>query len=131
MTLEGTAGDNLDLDNPVTLGGDSGLRGYPIRYQNGDSKLLFSIEQRYYTDWYPFRLFRVGGAIFADTGRTWGPNPVGEENFGWLTDVGVGLRLAPTRFSTDKVAHLDFAFPLGGDPSLDTVQIILEAKRSF
>jgi outer membrane protein assembly factor BamA len=131
MTLSGTAGHDLDLDNPVQLGGKSGLRGYPLRYQTGDSKMLFSIEQRYFTDWYPWRLFRVGGAIFADVGRTWGENPIGEENLGWLKDVGFGLRFAPTRFSTNKVAHLDFAFPLDGDPSIDSVQILLEAKRSF
>lgn len=131
VELSGTAGHDLDLDNPVQLGGKSGLRGYPLRYQTGDSKALFSIEQRYFTDWYPWRLFRVGGAIFADVGRTWGDNPIGERNYGWLRDVGFGLRLAPTRFSTNKVAHLDFAFPLDGDPSIDSVQILLEAKSSF
>ena len=131
MELSGTAGHDLDLDNPVQLGGKSGLRGYPLRYQTGDSKALFSVEQRYFTDWYPWRLFRVGGAIFADVGRTWGNNPIGERNYGWLKDVGFGFRFAPTRFSTNKVAHLDFAFPLDGDPSIDSVQILLEAKRSF
>jgi hypothetical protein len=131
VELSGTAGHDLDLDNPVQLGGKSGLRGYPLRYQTGDSKALVSIEQRYFTDWYPWRLFRVGGAIFADVGRTWGENPIGEENFGWLKNVGFGFRFAPTRFSTNKVAHLDFAFPLDGDPSIDSVQILLEAKRSF
>ena len=131
MSLEGTAGHDLDLDNLVQLGGKSGLRGYPLRYQTGDSKMLFTIEQRYFTDWYPFRLVRVGWAVFADVGRTWGDNPVGETNFGWLPDVGFGFRFAPTRFSTDKVAHLDFAFPLGGDPSIDSLQIVLQARRSF
>jgi hypothetical protein len=131
MTLSGTAGHDLDLDNPVQLGGGSGLRGYPLRYQTGDSKMLFTIEQRYFTDWYPWRLVRVGGAIFADVGRTWGANPIGEEKFGWLKNVGFGFRIAPMRFSTNKVAHLDFAFPLDGDPSIDNVQILLEAKRSF
>jgi outer membrane protein assembly factor BamA len=130
-TVSGTIGHDLDLDNPVQLGGKSGLRGYPLRYQTGDSKMLFSIEQRYFTDWYPWRLFRVGGAVFFDVGRTWGDNPIGEENLGWLKDVGFGLRFAPTRFSTNKVAHLDFAFPLDGDPSIDSVQVLLEAKRSF
>ena len=131
MTVSGTIGHDLDLDNPVQLGGKSGLRGYPLRYQTGDSKMLFTVEQRYFTDWYPWRLFRVGGAVFFDVGRTWGDNPLEEENYGWLKDVGFGLRLAPTRFSSDKVAHIDFAFPLDGDPSIDSVQILLEAKRSF
>jgi len=131
IAVHGTAGLALDLDNPVQLGGDSGLRGYPLRYQNGESKLLVTIEQRYFTDWYPFRLARIGGAIFADTGRVWGQNPLGGEPLGWLTDVGFGLRFAPTRSSSDKMIHLDVAFPLDGDATIDSVQILLEAKRSF
>ncbi len=131
MTLGATAGQNLDLDNPVQLGGKTGLRGYPLRYQTGDSKMLFTIEQRYFTDWYPWRLFRVGGAIFADVGRAWGDNPLGEENYGWLKNVGFGFRFAPTRFNARKTAHLDFAFPLDGDSSIDSVQVLLEAKKSF
>ena len=130
-TLSATAGHALDLDNPVQLGGDSGLRGYPLRYQSGDTKALITIEQRYFTDWYPFRLVRIGGAIFVDTGRVWGYDPLGGERFGWLTDVGFGLRFAPTRSSARKMIHLDVAFPLGGDESIDNVQILLESKRGF
>jgi hypothetical protein len=129
--LDATWGDNLDLDNPVELGGDTGLRGYPIRYQSGESKLLLSLEQRYFTDWYPFRLFRVGGALFADAGRTSGDNPLGGESLGWLTDVGLGLRLAGTRTGSRSMIHIDVAFPLNGDPSIDSVQFSVESKRSF
>ncbi|MDJ0908305.1 MAG: hypothetical protein QNI99_03860 [Woeseiaceae bacterium] len=129
--LDGTLGHDLDLDTPIEIGGNSGLRGYPLRYQSGDSRVLISMEQRYFTDWYPFRLVRVGAAVFADAGRTWGDDPLGGENLGWLTDVGFGLRLAPTRFGTDKVFHVDVAFPLDGDDSIDDVQILFEAKRSF
>ena len=130
-TVAATAGHSLDLDNPVQLGGDSGLRGYPLRYQSGDSKLLLTIEQRYFTDWYPFRLVRIGGAVFADAGRVWGKSPLGSEPYGWLSNVGFGLRFAPTRSSAAKMIHLDVAFPLGGDNSIDSVQILLESKRGF
>jgi len=131
MTLDANAGNNLDLDHYIDLGGDSGLRGYPLRYQTGDSRLLFTIENRYFTDWYPFRLFRVGGAIFADVGKVWGDNPVGGEQLGWLKDLGIGLRLAPTRASGRDVIHIDIAFPLDGDPTIDDVQFLIESKRSF
>jgi len=130
-SIRATAGHALDLDNPVRLGGDTGLRGYPLRYQNGESKLVATLEQRYFTDWYPFRLFRVGGAAFADVGRVWGESPVGEEHLGWLADVGFGLRLALTRSSSGKVVHIDVAFPLNGDPSIDNVQFLIESRRSF
>jgi outer membrane protein assembly factor BamA len=130
-SISGTTGHALDLDNLVQLGGDTGLRGYPLRYQNGESKLLVTIEQRYFTDWYPWRLIRVGAAVFADAGRVWGQNPVGEPNLGWLKDVGVGLRFALTRSSSRKVIHFDLAFPLDGDPTIDDVQILLESRSSF
>jgi len=130
-TLSGIAGHALDTDNPAQIGGDTGLRGYPLRYQNGDSKLLLTMEQRYFTDWYPFRLARIGGAVFADAGRVWGPNPLGDERRGWLTDIGIGLRIAPTRASSRKMIHIDLAFPLNGDETIDEIQVLLEAKSSF
>jgi hemolysin activation/secretion protein len=130
-TVTGTIGNALDLDNPVHLGGNNGIRGYPHRYQNGSSKVVVTIEQRFFTDWYPFRLVRVGAAIFADAGRVWGDNPLGGEPLGWLSDVGIGLRLTPTRGSSGKMVHIDIAFPLGGDDSINSVQVLLEAKRSF
>ena len=130
-TLSATKGHALDLDNPVQIGGDTGLRGYPLRYQSGDAKMLLSLEQRYFTDWYPFRFMRIGGAVFVDAGRAWGTNPAGEENLGWLTNIGLGLRIALTRFSTSKIVHVDVAYPLDGDDSIDTVQILVEAKRTF
>lgn len=130
IELGGTRGTRLDLDNFVPLGGKTGMRGYPLRYQVGDSKVLATIEQRFYTDWYPFRFARVGAAVFADVGRVWGPNPLGQDNRGWLSDVGIGLRLALTRVS-DRVVHIDVAFPLNGDPSIDEVQFLLESRKSF
>ena len=131
ILIDGAWGSDLDLDNLQVLGGTSGLRGYPLRYQSGSSRLLVSIEERYFTDWYPFRLARVGVAAFADAGRTWGRNALGNEPLGWLTDVGIGLRLAPTRAGSREVYHIDLAFPLDGDDSIDDVQLILEAKGTF
>lgn len=130
-TLSAALGEDLDLDQPLSLGGDNGLRGYPLRYQVGDKRVLATAEYRYFTNWYPFRLVRVGGAVFADVGRTFGDNPAGGKSLGWLKDVGIGLRFMPTRASGREVVHLDLAFPLDGDPSIDTLQILLESKRSF
>jgi len=130
-TADTTFGHDLDLESPVEIGGDTGLRGYPLRYQSGDSRFLLSLEQRYFWDWYPLRLFRVGGAVFADVGRTWGDHPLGGEELGWLRDIGFGLRFAPTRTGSGKIVHVDIAFPLDGDPSIDDVQILLESKKSF
>jgi Omp85 superfamily domain len=81
-TFLGTKGWRLDLDNQILLGGDNGLRGYPLRYQDGTERAQATVEQRYFTDWYPFRLVRVGGAVFFDAGRVWGNAPLAAPNLG-------------------------------------------------
>lgn len=130
-TARGDVSEKLDLDNPLEIGGDNGLRGYPLRYQRGDARAQFTIEQRFFTDYYLWRLFRVGGAVFFDAGRVWGENPYGGENLGWLRDLGFGLRLGSTRSSIGRMLHIDLAFPLDGDASIDSVQLLVEGKRSF
>jgi outer membrane protein assembly factor BamA len=129
--LTGIYGHALDTDNLTQLGGDTGLRGYPLRYQAGDSSALLTIEQRYFTDWYPFQLFNVGGAVFADIGRTWGNNPVGDNNLGLQRDIGFGLRLGNTRSALGRVVHIDLAFPLDGAPGISNVQFLVGTKSSF
>ena len=130
-------GVNLDVDKQLMLGGDNGLRGYPLRYRTGQGRWLLTVEERAFTDWYPFRLFNVGGAVFYDMGATWGgslvpaaPPPTSAQPK-VLKDVGFGLRLGNSRSALGSVIHLDLAFPLDGDPSISKVQFIVEAKRSF
>ena len=84
---------NLDADQQILLGGDTGLRGYPLRYQAGDGRWLFTAEQRFFTSWYPFQLFNVGAAVFYDMGATWGRDPLGTPSAG--PAAGRGLRPAP------------------------------------
>ena len=130
-TLLGTKGWNLDLDNQILLGGDNGLRGYPLRYQAGTGRALITVEQRYFTDWYPFRLFRVGGAIFFDAGRVWGQAPLAQPNLGLLTDAGFGLRFGNARSALGNVVHVDLAFPFNGDNSIKRVQLLIQTEQHF
>jgi outer membrane protein assembly factor BamA len=130
-SLTGDFGHALDLDNELMLGGDNGLRGYPLRYQTGTSRALLTLEQRFYTDWYPFRLFHVGGAVFADIGRSFGRSAIDVPNLGTLRDVGFGLRFANSRSALANVLHIDVAFPLDGDSSIQNVQFLVGTKRSF
>jgi hemolysin activation/secretion protein len=123
--------NNLDPEKQVLLGGDTGLRGYPIRYQAGEDRVILTAEQRFFTDWYPWRLLRVGYAVFADVGRVSGRDPRTSPSLGWLSDVGVGLRLTSPRSSGRNVVHIDLAFPLNGDPTIDNVQLVIETKGSF
>jgi hypothetical protein len=123
--------DALDPERQVLIGGSNGLRGYPLRYQTGSGFALFTLEQRIYTDWYPFRLARVGAAAFLDVGRSWGKGPVEAPNLGWLADAGVGLRLGMSRSGLGNVLHIDLAVPFDRDDSIDSVQFQVETRRSF
>jgi hypothetical protein len=127
----GVVTEQLDDDQQLTLGGDTGLRGYPFAYQAGTAKALLTLEQRYYTDWYPFRLFRVAGAAFFDMGRTWGTDVTGETSLGLLKDVGIGIRLGSSRSAFGNVIHVDLAFPLDGGNDIDKVQLIVETSGQF
>jgi hypothetical protein len=131
VSLSALTTDDLDPETQVLLGGDNGLRGYPIRYQAGESRTILSVEQRFFTDFYPWRLFRVGYAVFADAGRIGGRDPRATPSLGTLYDVGVGLRLTSPRASGRNVVHMDLAFPLNGDPTIDDVQFVVETKGSF
>jgi len=131
MGLAATAGSNLDVDEQILLGGDNGLRGYPLRYQAGTGRWLFTAEQRMFSNWFPFQLFNVGGAVFFDMGRVVGRDPLGSAPQGLLKDVGFGLRLGNSRSALGNVLHIDVAFPLDGDSSISNLQIVVETKRSF
>ena len=130
--LVGSKGWRLDLDNQLLLGGDNGLRGYPLRYQDGTARALFTVEQRYFTDWFPFRLWRVGGAIFFDAGRTWGEPALAQPSLGLLKDAGFGLRFGNARSALGNVIHVDIAFPFdtaGG--TIHQVQFLVTTQIGF
>jgi len=113
------------------VGGDTGLRGYPRNYQSGDNRVVFNVEDRVYTDWYPFQLFRVGGAVFYDFGRAWGGPNANTEHTGWLNDVGFGLRILSARSAFGNVLHVDLAFPLNRDPNIRRVQFLVQTQTTF
>lgn len=103
-------GHNLNPEEQLALGGDTGLRGYPFREQTGNRLMRLSSELRHYPSWNPWHLLRFGAALFVDYGAAW---DAGGEDPDWLWDVGMGLRLGSSRSSSGKVLHLDFAAPEG------------------
>lgn len=130
--LQGDLGHALDADHGLTLGGDSGLRGYPLRYQHGDSRALLTLEERFYSGWSLFSLLDVGAAVFFDAGRVWGDAGIApRDRLGLLKDVGFGLRLGNNRTALGNVLHLDVAFPLDGDRSISNVQFLVQTQRRF
>jgi outer membrane protein assembly factor BamA len=105
-----------------------------LHFLGGTTQALGTLEYRFFTDWYPLRLVRVGGAAFFDMGRAWSTEQ-GVADPGWLRDIGVGLRLGNARSSRGTVIHVDLAVPLdrsipGADP-IDSVQVLVSTKTSF
>ncbi len=131
MSLAAAASTHPDPEQQILLGGDNGLRGYPLRYRAGAGRWLFTVEQRLFSDWYPLQLFNVGGAVFYDMGSVWGRHPLGIGSQSVLRDIGFGLRLGSSRSASGNVLHVDVAFPLDGDPGLRGVQYLIETRKSF
>jgi hypothetical protein len=73
----------------------------------------------------------VGAAAFVDVGGTWGNVDGQRSTHDILADAGVGLRLGNSRSALGNVLHIDLAFPLQGDRSIKSMQIIVETKKSF
>lgn len=130
-SLSYSAREQPDADRQLLLGADEGLRAYPLRYQDGTSQALLTLEHRVFTDWYPFRLVRVGGAVFFDAGRTWGRGVTGAEPLGMLKDIGLGLRLGNNRSGLGNVLHVDLSYALDRRPGVDGLQLTIETKERF
>ena len=128
-----TSSDNLKQNEQILLGGETGLRGYPKAYSFGTTSLIFQAEKRLHFDWYPLHLAKFGAVLFSDVGTTWG----GEEhnNGELLADIGIGLRMIPTRSSSAKTIQIDLAFPLSNSKNyhgkLDDYQFLIRTSKSF
>lgn len=126
-------GRQLFQDQALYLGGDTGLRAFPLYYQRGDSRIVATAEYRYYTDWNILHIFDVGFAGFADAGRSWGA----EQDFASNTDddvlfgVGAGVRLLSTHSSRGTMIHIDLTHPFSDNAELDDWQWRITAKKRF
>ncbi|HET9208879.1 MAG TPA: POTRA domain-containing protein [Thermoanaerobaculia bacterium] len=127
----------LDGEDQLLLGGDSGLRGYPLRYQAGDRRFLLTLEQRFYSDREIFHLVHLGAAAFFDAGQAWfvdtltARDRVLRQERKILKDIGLGLRIASSRSSRGAVLHLDVAFPLDRTRSIQSVQWLISTGDTF
>ena len=131
--LHGDLVDDADLENQLLIGGDTGLRGYPIRLQSGDRRWLATVEQRFFSNREFFHLLHFGAAVFFDIGRAWYNNPppglkVEEDT---LRDIGLGLRIGSSRSSKANMIHLDVAFPLDGPENIKSMQWLVSSSETF
>jgi hypothetical protein len=126
------ASTNQYIDQPVTMGGNAGLRGFPLQYQHGEHSIKATSEIRYYPHINLFKLFDIAGVAFVDAGRTYGESTVKNIEEGWLGSAGVGLRLhSPHSGGSNPIIHIDFAFPQSDNPDINSFEIRVQAKKSF
>jgi hypothetical protein len=124
--------NNQYLDQPVTMGGNTGLRGFPLQYQHGKNSIKVTSELRYYPDINLFKLFDLAGVAFVDSGRAFGESTVQNIEDGWLGSAGLGLRLhSPHSGGNHPIIHIDFAFPQSDNPDINRFEIRVQAKKSF
>ena len=123
---------NQYIDQPVTMGGNTGLRGFPLQYQHGQDSIKVTSEIRYYPEINLFKLFDLAAVAFVDAGRTYGESTVKNIEAGWLGSTGLGLRLhSPHSGGNHPIIHIDFAFPQSDNPEINGFEIRVQAKKSF
>ena len=109
-------GYNLDLERQLTLGADTGLRGYDPNTFDGTSRTIANVEWRRRLTGEFLHIAVLGMTAFVDGGKTWGAR-VGPSTDGWRGDAGVGLLLEITRASVVHIVRIELAYPdHGGEP---------------
>ncbi|MCL1039422.1 BamA/TamA family outer membrane protein [Shewanella submarina] len=122
---------NNYLDQPATLGDNTGVRGYPDDYQWGDQQWQFTSELRYYPNISLYQLAELGWALFADAGEAFGENDDNNLLSGPMASVGLGARIYSSRSSYGNVAHVDFSLPLNRAPGLDSWEWRFQVRSHF
>ncbi len=107
--IEGAAGTRMARDFQLTIGGLNGLRAFPVRELSGTQYWRGNLEWRGVARRNILQLVSVGGAMFWDTARAWGP---GSGSEGWHHDAGFGLRLSLPHSSLNAVARFDVSWPI-------------------
>lgn len=124
--------NNQYADKPITMGGNTGLRGFPLQYQHGENSIKVTSEVRYYPNINLFKLFDLAGVAFIDAGKAFGQTTVNNIEEDWLGSAGVGLRVhSPHSGGKNSIIHLDFAFPQSDNPTIDSFEIRVQAKKAF
>lgn len=123
--------ENQFQDSPIVLGGETGLRGYPLQYRHGDHSTQFTAEARYYPHINIYKLLELGGAIFVDTGRVFGSSDNTTDQDSWMTSVGVGARFYSTQTSEAFVIHVDIIKSMTSDQNVKGIEFRITTKHSF
>jgi len=102
-----------DRDRQLTLGANTGLRGWNPDTFDGDGRAVANLEWRRRLTGEVLHLAVLGFTAFADVGTSWGGR-VGADSGGVRADAGIGLLAEITRASILRVVRFEVAFPDDG-----------------
>lgn len=109
-------GVRLERDRQLTLGADTGLRGWDPDTFDGTSRAVANLEWRARLTDEVLHVAILGVTVFADAGYSWGAR-IGRSTGRIRGDVGVGLLAEITRSARVKVVRIELAKPDdGGKP---------------
>jgi hypothetical protein len=110
--VSGVGGWHGRIPFQLTLGGDTGLRGYPRHLAPGGRRLVGSFEHRVFWGWPFAELLDLGSVAFVDAGKIWPGDVVFGTESPVRRTVGLGLRAAfpPGSRQTFRV---DVGLPVG------------------
>lgn len=124
--------NNTYLDLTKGLGDETGVRGYPNEYQQGDNQWSLTAEIRNYPNINLYQFAELGWAVFTDVGQaSGGPLAANNEVSGPLGSIGIGARIYSSRSSYGNVAHIDFSLPYTGGDSVNSWEWRFLVKQSF
>ena len=109
-----------DLDVQLTLGADTGLRGWNPDTFDGTGRAILNVQWRTLLKEEFLNLFSVGLVVFADGGHTWAPR-VGPGTERVRGDVGLGLLADLTHIGLANVLRFEAALPDDGSGPVFTV----------
>jgi len=120
----------LDPAAPLTLGDANGLRGYGLAQFSGTRRAVINLEDRIFILDELWKLLDVGAVAFFDTGYAW-PSGCREGMLDLKSSVGIGLRLAPSRSSTNQPVRFDLAYALNDNQSRTRWSVSVLAGQTF
>ena len=126
--------ENQFGDESMVLGGETGLRGFPIMYLHGQHSTQFSLEARYYPNINIYKLFELGAAAFIDTGKVLKQNDDLQNtpnSNDWNTSIGLGARFYSTQTSEGRVIRIDIIKPITDDINVNNGEFRVTTKYSF
>jgi outer membrane protein assembly factor BamA len=114
----------------LVLGGNTGLRGYPLNQLTGNKLLLANLEHRLFLIPDILKLLGLGTAAFVDVGGVWEEGKkVDLRNT--RMNVGGGLRFHISRSSLGHVLRLDVAYAIKNIEGVDRTVITFGSDQAF